>query len=76
MFEENVNKFKTRLISRGYPKQKVDNIPSETKSGDRNEALNQKLGTHKKILRPFITQFQPSLPNLKNILKANHWHLI
>ena len=76
MFEENVNKFKTRLISRGYPKQKVDNIPSETKNGDRNEALKQKLGTHKKILRPFITQFQPSLPNLKNILKANHWHLI
>ena len=53
MFEENVKKFKTRLISRGYPKQKVDNISSETKHGEWNEALKQKLGTHKKILRPF-----------------------
>ena len=76
MFEQNVKKFKTRLISRGYPKQKVDNIPSEIKHEDRNEALKQKLGTHKTILQPFVTQFQPSLPNLKNILKPNHWHLI
>ena len=58
MFEENVKKFKTRLISRGYPKQKVDNIPSEIKHEDRNEALKQKLGTHKTILRPVITKLE------------------
>ena len=53
MFEGNVRKFKTRLISRGCPKQK-----------GRKEALKQKLGTHKKIL-PFVTQFQPSLYKLE-----------
>ena len=30
--------------------------------------------THKRIL-PFVTEYRPSVPNLKNILTAK-WHLI
>ena len=40
----------------------------------RLKAHKQKLGAYKSIL-PSITQFQLSIPNLKNILK-DQWHLI
>ena len=73
-FEEDIENFKTRLILRGYSEQKVDNMLSEVKHEDRTEALKQKLRSHKKILT-FVTQFQPSLPHLKNIL-MDKWHLI
>ncbi|MCV6575210.1 MAG: hypothetical protein OIF58_05695, partial [Cohaesibacter sp.] len=64
-FEENIENFKTRLISRGYPEQMVEKILSEVKYEERKEALKQKTGTYKKLL-PFFKQFQPSLPNLKS----------
>ena len=66
-FEENINNFKTRLISRGYPEQIVETILSEVKYEDRKEFLKKKMRTQKRLL-PFVTQFQPSLPNLKSIL--------
>ena len=53
MFEENVRKFKTRLISTGCPKQKVGRKLSN-KNWERTKQL------HKKNL-PFVTQFQLSL---------------
>ena len=53
MFEENVRKFKTRLISTGCPKQKVGRKLSN-KNWERTKQL------HKNNL-PFVTQFQPSL---------------
>ena len=74
MFDKNVKNFRTRLISRGYPNSLVDRILSEVNLADRKNALTQKQKTHKKIL-PFATQFQPSLPCLKNIL-TDKWHLI
>ena len=52
----------------------VEKNLSEVKYEDRKEALKQKTGTHKKLLS-FFKQFQPSLPNLKSILK-DKWHLI
>ena len=73
-FEENIENFKTRLISRGYPGQMVEKVLSEVKYEDRKEAPKQKTGTHKKLL-PFSKQFQPPLPNLKSIL-IGKWHLI
>ena len=74
VFEENIENFKTRLVSRGYPSNLVDKILSEVNFADRKNALTQKQKVHKKIL-PFVTQFQPSLPCLKNIL-MDKWHLI
>ena len=41
---------------------------------DRKQALQQKRKENKRIL-PFVTQFQPSVPNLKQILMSK-WHLI
>ena len=69
MFEENIKNFRTRLTSRGYPNNLVEKILSEVKFAERKNALTQK-----KIL-PFVTQFHPSLPCLKNIL-TEKWHLI
>ena len=74
MFEENIKNFRTRLTSRGYPNNLVDKILSEVKFAERKNALTQKQKAHKKIL-PFVTQFHPSLPFLKNIL-TKKWHLI
>ena len=67
MFEENIKNFRTRLTSRGYPSNLVEKILSEVKFAERKNALTQKQKAHKKIL-PFVTQFHPSLPCLKNIL--------
>ena len=74
MFEENIKNFRTRLTSRGYPNNLVDKIISEVKVEERKNALTQTQKAHKRIL-PFVTQFQPSLPCLKNILMEK-WHLI
>ena len=41
---------------------------------DGKQALQQKRKENKRIL-PFVTQFQPSVPNLKQILMSK-WHLI
>ena len=41
---------------------------------DGKPALQQKRKENKRIL-PFVTQFQPSVPNLKQILMSK-WHLI
>ena len=67
VFEENIKNFKTRLASRGCPSNLVDKILSEVNFAERKNALTQEPKAYKKIL-PFVTQFQPSLPCLKNIL--------
>ena len=74
MFEENIKNFRTHLTSRGYPNNLVDKIISEVKFEERKNALTQTQKAHKRIL-PFVTQFHPSLPCLKNILMEK-WHLI
>ena len=74
MFEENIKNFRTRLTLRGYPNNLVDKIISEVKFEERKNALTQTQKAHKRIL-PFVTQFHPSLPCLKNIL-MDKWHLI
>ena len=74
MFDKNIKNFRTRLISRGYPNSLVDKILSEVNFADTKNALTQKQKAHKKILL-FVTQFQPSLPCLKNNL-MDKWHLI
>jgi len=74
MFEENIKNFRTRLTSTGYPNNLVDKIISEVKFEERKNALTQTQKSHKRIL-PFVTQFHPSLPCLKNIL-IEKWHLI
>ena len=74
MFEENIKNFRARLTSGGYLNNQVDKIISEVKFAERKNALTQTQKAHKRIL-PFVTQFHPSMPCLKNILMEK-WHLI
>ena len=73
-FEENITQFKRRLRDRGYPDNLLENVLSEIKFNERMLALLNKQKTRKRIL-PFVTEYRPSVPNLKNILMSK-WHLI
>ena len=74
MFEENIKNFRTRLTSRGYPNNLVEKSSPKLNSQKERTLFHKKQKAHKKIL-PFVTQFHPSLPCLKNIL-TEKWHLI
>ena len=74
-FEENMSNFKTRLQNRGYPARIVAKHLSETKFSDREMSLAQKDKTAQKKILPFVTQYHPALPNLKDALMGK-WHLI
>ena len=73
-FEEKIRHFESRLIERGYPKNLVQRTLSEVIFENRKQALQQKPHTNKTIL-PFVTQYHPSVTNLKQIRMKN-WHLI
>ena len=66
-FEENISKFKKRLRTRGYPNNLIVKILSEIKFTKRESALKQNKQSQKYIL-PFVTQYQPSVPNIKPAL--------
>ena len=74
IFEEKFTNFKAHLLQRGYPEDLIKTTLSEVNFKDRKLALQQKPKTNQRIL-PFVTQYQPSVPNLKQILMKN-WHLI
>ena len=67
-FEENMRNFSVRLKNRDYPATTVQKHLSEVNFSDR------KKNAHERIL-PFVMQYHPALPNLKNILMGK-WHLI
>ena len=73
-FEENISNFKNHLIDRGYPQTMIKILLSDIKFTERESALlkhNNKEG--KKIL-PFVTQYQPSVSTLKEVL-LKKWNL-
>ena len=74
MFEENIDKLKTHLMERGYPRNFIYNTLSEVKFEVRKRALLKQNNTKKQIL-PFVTQYHPAVPNLKEILMSK-WYLI
>ena len=73
-FEENISNFKKHLLDRGYPQTLIDRILSEIEFTGRTTALKQNNKERKEIL-PFVTQYQPSISNLKEAL-LKKWHLI
>ena len=73
-FEHNIKQFKRKLRAMGYPDNLSDNILSEVKFSKGSSVLQNKQKKHKRIL-PFVTEYRPSVPNLKNTLMAK-WHLI
>ena len=73
-FEDNIRKFKSRLLARGYPKRLIETLLSDVKFTERTSALQQKNDNRKEIF-PFVTQYQPAVPKLKHVLMEK-WHLI
>ena len=67
-FEENISKKK--LQNRGYPRNLVEKLLSEIKFTGRGSVLKASNKTQKDIL-PFVTQYQPSVSNLKKIYSQN-----
>ena len=63
-FEENITLFKQRLRYRGYLDNLIDKTLSEVNFGERMWALQNKQKTRKNIF-PFVTEYRPSVPNLK-----------
>ena len=74
-FEENVSNFAARLKKRGYPAATVEKHLSEVKFSERKTSLLNRNRTAQKKILPFVTQYHPALPNLKEILMGK-WHLI
>ena len=73
-FEEKIKLFQSHLIDRGYPEGLVQRTLSEVNFENRKQALLPKPKVNKRIL-PFVTQYHPAVPNVKQIL-MKHWHLI
>ena len=73
-FVENIRTFKLHLRARGYPNHLIDKTLSEVKFSDRKKALKDNTRVQKEIL-PFVTQYNPSVPNLTHIFMQK-WHLI
>ena len=74
MFEDNISNFKKRLIDRGYPQTLIENLLSDIKFTERENAL-LKHNKEKKEVLPFVTQYQPSVSTLKEVLMEK-WNLI
>ena len=74
-FEENIRNFAVRLKNRGYPAATVQKHLSEVKFSERKTSLKNKNKTAQKKILPFVTQYHPALPNIKEIIMGK-WHLI
>ena len=74
LYEDIIKKFKTRFRERGYPDNLINNVLREIRFKERKSALREEQKMRKDIL-PFVTQYNPAVPNLKNILMSK-WHLI
>ena len=66
-FDEHIALFKQRLQHRGYPDNLLNMILFKVNFSQRMSALQNKQKTHKRIL-PFVTEYRPSMPDLKHIL--------
>ena len=73
-FKDNIENFRLRLFKRGYPVNLVNNVLAEIQFKERESALKNQNKGQKKIL-PFVTQYNPAIPNLKKILMSK-WHHI
>ena len=73
-FKTAVSNFKTHLKERGFPETLISTTLAEIRFEDRKLALQQRRKQNLRIL-PFVTQYRPTVPNLKQILMKK-WHLI
>ena len=73
-FVENIRIVKLRFRARGYPNNLIEKTLSEVEFSDRHKALKDNTRVQREIL-PFVTQYNPFVPNLKHILMEK-WYLI
>ena len=73
-FKAKIAHFRASLIERGYPETLITATLSHIKFENRKQVLLQKCKEYKRILS-FVTQYRPTVPNLKQILMQK-WHLI
>ena len=73
-FKDNIENFRLHLFKRGYPVNLVNNVLAEIQFKERESSLKNQNKGQKKIL-PFVTQYNPAIPNLKKILMSK-WHHI
>ena len=74
-FNNNMQSFRIRLKNRGYPNKFSEKILSEVNFTNRERSLENKDNSTQKKILPFVTQYHPALPNLKNIFMGKR-HLI
>ena len=74
-FSKNMQSFKTRLKNRGYSNEFLEKHLFEVNFKDRKRSLENKDKIAKKKILPFVTQYHPALPHVKNILMGK-LHLI
>ena len=74
-FGEHMGNFITRLQNSDYPARIVEKHLLEIKFSVREMLLAQKNKTAPQKILPFVTQYHPVLPNLKDTLMGK-WHLI
>ena len=60
--------FKTGLKNREYPNEFLEKHPFDVNFKDRKRSLENKDNSTKKKILPFVAQYHPALPSLKNIL--------
>ena len=65
--------FRARLVARRYPRNLIDKHLSEIKFTERKSALKQNKKDTKDIL-PFVTQYEPAVPNIKQVLMKKMAH--
>ena len=71
----NMRNFSARLKNRDYPATTVENTSQRSISLTEKSTRNRERKMHVREYYPFVTQYHPALPNLKNILMGK-WHLI
>ena len=71
-FEENISNFKKRLIDRGYPQTMIENLLSDIKFTERESALLKHNNKEEKEILPFVTQYQPPVSTLKEVLMKKY----
>ena len=64
-FLNQIENFKKRLLERGYTETQIEKTLSEVKCERRSAALKTK--PKKQKILPFVTEFNPAIPNIKQI---------
>ena len=68
VFKASNSNFKERLIDRGYPQTMIENLPSDIQFIERESALLKPNNKEEKEILPFVTQYQPSVSTLNEVL--------